>query len=371
MSKANSKLVPFTHSKIYDDFTKDVDRVLMKIIHIHLSAVDQIMAKLESKVLMMIKDRRAVDWFLHQSQGPIKNELMLAAIQTEEMARRLRGPAYLLAHAGEAEALARALGKVQVSHAKVKEHKLKDAPSGGSLESRIILYFDRLARKVQDALQLSRTLGDDMTGTEVRVKKAFPKKRKVQSTPALTHRKLKESADGLGQNQLQHIPKMSVGVTDDDMWDDIVTDYESTELPDDIFKRGPTDKTLYYDVTTEETSERYTWEVEQEITEDFVRSVRSGKIDAATENGIEDFMWIAVIDKVTDECCAARDGFSSSEIENMLEDGKLDEDECDAIVAPGHFNCRCKSAPMTDDLPERINIDYGSFSDWLGTKVDE
>jgi hypothetical protein len=138
-------------------------------------------------------------------------------------------------------------------------------------------------------------------------------------------------------------------------------------LPADIYKRGPDDQTLFYDVTTGEEKERYTWEVEQELTEDFVQSVRSGEQEAAKAQGINDFMWIAILDKATDECCALRDGHSSSEIEDMLDQGKLDSEDCDAIVAPGHFNCRCQSAPMTDDLPERVEIDYGSFDDWLGS----
>jgi SPP1 gp7 family putative phage head morphogenesis protein len=237
-------------------------------------------------------------------------------------------------------------------------------PSGGSIENRIMLSFERLARDIQDAVQLSFVRGDDITTTLARVMKAFPKTRDISSTPALTRRKLKE-ADFEDEELSDYTP--SVSITDQDLWDDILTDYRTTTLPDDIFKRGPHDKTLFYDVDTGMSHERYTWEVEQEITEDFVRSARMGAIDSARDAGIEDFMWIAVIDGKTDDCCSDRDGMSSSEIETALEQGKLSEDDCGAIVPPGHFNCRCDCAPMTDDLPETEPSGYSSFNDWLET----
>lgn len=367
MSSDHKKIKPFTHSKTYRNFSKDVDRALERILHVHLSAVDQIIGKLKTKVLALLSLRLAEESFRVHGMGPIKHELMLASVQTSEMAKRLRSPVYLLAHAGEAEAMARALGREQTSHARVKSHAQKAAPSGGSIDDRIMLYFERLARDIQDALQTARVLDES---PHARVAKKFPETRQLKKTQALTSkRKLREDSDGLKQSQIKWVPKMSVGISDDEMWDAIIEDYRSTTLPPSIFKRGPLDKTLYYDVDTLEGHERYTWEVEQEIAEDFVRSVRSGKQDAAKENGIDDFMWIAVIDGKTDECCFVRDGLSSSEIENRLEDGRIDQDECDAIVAPAHFNCRCDSAPMTADLPESPGVDYGSFDEWLEAKA--
>ncbi len=145
-------------------------------------------------------------------------------------------------------------------------------------------------------------------------------------------------------------------------------------MPDSIFQRGPNDTTLFYDIgdtDPELASTRYTWEVEQEITEDFVKSVRDGTIDSAKEAGIEDFMWIAVLDSHTDECCKVRDGLSSSEIEKKIADGTIDGEECDAIVAPAHFNCRCDVAPMTNDLPETEASGLPDFNEWLEGNVDE
>jgi hypothetical protein len=161
----------------------------------------------------------------------------------------------------------------------------------------------------------------------------------------------------------------STGVIDPATWSDVIDDYFEQEIPG---PRGPYDKMVFFNVGDAgdvEFTERYEWELEQEMTQDFVEQVRSGQVDAANENGIEDFMWIAVIDRDTDECCSDRDGLSSGEIEAQLSSGELDPDECDATVPPGHFNCRCAPAPISNDLPEESPPDFGSFNDWLDAKA--
>lgn len=366
IKKGTNKLRPFTDNRHYEDFKAPLYTALEKILHVHLSAVDQIISKMKDKILFASSNSTVINQFRVNGMGTINVELMFASVQVSELAKRLRKETYLLAHAGETEAMSRALNKSLKTYAKVKDRPHHPTITGGSLDDRIMLYFQRLGQKIQDALRLSFVLNENQQERLDRIKKCFPPTRKISSTPALRRRKLKESDL---DDEEGTIAKLSTGISDDEMWDEIIEDYRSTTLPDSIFKRGPDDKTFYYDVTTEETTERYTWEVEQEITEDFVREVRAGTQDAATENGVTDFMWIAIIDGRTDECCSVRDGLSSSEIENQMSDGTIDEDECDAIVAPAHFNCRCDSAPMTDDLPEAEPIDYGGFDDWLDEKA--
>ncbi len=339
---------------------------LEKILHWNLSAVDQIISKLKDKVLLAIGNPQIVNQFKLYGNGYIKGEMHFAAIQIAEIVKRNRAMIYLISHAGETEAMARALNKTLTANTKTKPRKSLEMPCGGSVDDRIFISFERLSRCIQDAIQLGTILEETPDELKMRVAKCFPKTRQVTKTPALKRRKLKES-----NSDDEMISKVSTGITDDEMWQVILDDYRATTLPDKIFKRGPDDRTMFYDVTTEETSERYTWEVEQEITEDFVREVRAGTQDAARDHGVVDFMWIAVVDSHTDDCCLIRDGKSSSEIENQIEDGTIDGDECDAIVAPAHFNCRCDSAPMDADLPEAEPIDYGGFDDWLASKAGE
>jgi len=363
---SKKKLQPYTVSAPYRDFKRQNDTALEKIVHVHLSAVDQIIGKMKKKILAFITQQHVEAAFRAHATGPIKQELMLAAIQTATIVRRQRAEAYLLAHAGQAEAMARAKNEPTTSHPKVKAHKDKEMFGGGDVYDRMKLNFGRLGRKIQDALELSHVVGESPIK---RVTNAFPKTRDIKATPALRRRKTKES-DVPGVAPMQWVPKLSTGITDEDAWNDILIDYNSSTLPDDIYARGPEDKTLFYDVEADAQAERYTWEVEQEITEDFVRSVRSGEQDAANENGITDFMWIAVVDNKTDECCYDRDGLSSSEIEDAMASGKIDEDECDAIVAPGHFNCRCQSVPMDSDIPETQPVDFSDYDQWLEDKAN-
>ena len=113
------------------------------------------------------------------------------------------------------------------------------------------------------------------------------------------------------------------------------------------------------------TKTRYSWEVEQDLVYDFVKSVRKGEIDAAKENGYNEFVWIAIVDKRTDVCCLWRDGLTTKEIEKQLK-GRSKKERCnDAVTPPAHPNCRCRLAPVTDALPSKPIKDLGDFETWL------
>ena len=94
-------------------------------------------------------------------------------------------------------------------------------------------------------------------------------------------------------------------------------------------------------------------------------------MDAAQENGITDFVWIAVVDDKTDLCCLWRDGLLTSEIQAKLSEHADDDAGCDlggdGLVPPLHFNCRCSIAPATDAVPKKPDVDYQSFDQWLET----
>ena len=122
---------------------------------------------------------------------------------------------------------------------------------------------------------------------------------------------------------------------------------------------------------TAEGEEYYAWEYERDITNDFVYAVREGAIEAAKENGITDFVWIAVVDDKTDACCLWRDGLLTSEIEAKLKEHESEDEDCNlggsGLVPPLHFNCRCSLAPATDAIPQKPEVDYASFDKWLET----
>lgn len=346
----SKKPVALTKSKIYSDFTAKRDRVLEKILNVHLSAIDAILSKLRAKVFTM-KNRQA--------------EFSLASDQIITIAKRLRAEVYFFAHISEAEAIGRTLERPHRYRVHTKEHVKKPMHDGVTLDARVYFEMTKLFQKVENAFHLSHIMGATREETRERVLRAFPPSRPQPKTVRRLHRQAKKIDQTTTFDAGDETASMSYGFADADLWQNVLDDYFSEQLPDSIFKRGPEDKAIFYDVTTQENEERYAWAIEQEVTEDFVRSVREGTNDAATENGISDLEWIAILDSNTDECCLVRDGKSSTEIETALDNGDIDENECDAIVAPAHFNCRCKSVAMSSDIPDAPTVDYGGFDDWL------
>lgn len=268
----------------------------------------------------------------------------------------MRQRTYLLSHAGEVEAIGRALGrphKVFLHDGHAKKARDKKSPAGGELSHRITLYLDRIRDDIMDAVKVSAINDDKADEALDRVRRAFPKIKYYQRPKKVLHEPiLREAVLFRGSSS------MSVGFVDSMDWQDLVEDYQK----DYVFtNRGP-------DGVLDEEAKipQYQWELEQDVTQDFVHQVRDGQIDAAKENGITDFVWIAIIDDKTDECCVWRNGLTTSEISLALQSEHAD-DECDSDTPPAHFNCRCSIAPMTEDMPETPPSNIGDFEDWLNT----
>lgn len=280
--------------------------------------------------------------------------------------KRMRTSVYLLSGVGQAEAMSRALDLPQgfkASHGSLAAHLDKETPSGGSVQARIDLAFHRLLRDIIDAYQLSQTLESSPQEILDRIDRAFPRSRRIARRAPMA--KLSEAGRSRGPWKGPELNISEEGI-EPQAWKDAVDDYLDTYIP---YGRGPADA-LFYPVEFSKTGdtdllEAPSWELEREVTEDFVNSVRAGEIEAAKQNGITDMIWIAVIDGSTDECCADRDGLTTAEIEAQLD--SLGGD-CDAIVPPAHYNCRCRVAPMTDDMPKVESPDFSSFDSWLRDK---
>lgn len=383
----------------FNQFVTERDHALEAILDKYLRAQDRLLVFLRMRVIEITAHMgmRAPGLEHQKEQLSIFDRritplFQICAAESLELMKKLRRVSFTLANAGEAEAISRTLGKtgkVFIPKSKLDKLHWSDTPSGGSIESRVHLAYSRLHRDVLDAFQLSLTLEDNQEDTIKRIVRAFPASRKLRQ-PQNALRGIKESnkrpfdlidnEDTGDQDQtdiniasIDDDTSMASGVIDPDTWDDVVSDYLSKELPSSIYKRGPSDKSMFFTADEDgnvDMTERYDWEIENEMTEDFVSSVRAGEVDAANENGISDFMWLAVIDKHTDDCCRSRDGLSTKEIQDKLESGDIDS-ECDAITPPAHFNCRCRAVPMSDEVPDEDAPDFGSFNDWLESKGNE
>lgn len=287
-----------------------------------------------------------------------------AALHIQSVIMRLRKNTYVMSYGTEMEAMARADRELdapfKVSVEGLKDYISKDSVAGGELPVRLQYVFDKLRRELVNAFQLSCTLKDDHAKMMARVKRALPSSRIVKKPKRVLKKPIMKEAEkpDLGDDQNFGVV---TGFVDDETWQDVVSDYQDDFVPK---FRGPDDvldiKTI---AKAGENDEWYAWELEQDVTNEFVQSVRDGQIDAASENGIEDFQWIAVIDDRTDDCCLWRDGLSTKEIETLLAGGQ--DDDCDATVPPAHFNCRCTIAPLLDTQPEPPDSNAADFDEWL------
>ena len=220
--------------------------------------------------------------------------------------------------------------------------------------------MDRLARKIVNQAQTA-ALNDNTIADYLRsVTYAFPKKRKLGKNP---RRVLKPQLMEAKATTLLY--DAAIDFVDQAAWDRMLDKYKQDYVPK---HRAPE---YVIDEATDDTEAYYAWEYERDVINDFVTAVRSGQEQGASENGVTDFVWIAVVDDRTDECCLWRDGLLVSEIEKQLKAHVHEDENCvlgsNGLVPPLHFNCRCSLAPATDEIPEKPDVDYKSFEDWLNT----
>ena len=366
---------PLTESPRYEDFVKGRDKELERILGKYLTAFNIILGGLNRHCADVA---RAISTTGFDHYNARKNRQVftrridpwfdIATRRSAELLTQLRKTVYVLSYIGQAEAIGRATGLRQKYHldkGNINRGTTHEMTHGGSIDSRMELAFTRLKTDVTDAFHTSQVMESPLDETIDRINRAFPGKKKIKRISKLIA-PMRESdfTQGRGKNKIA----FSFGVIDESEWADIVDDYMSDEIP---FGRAPEDKIFLGGKTPEGEDEFvYQWQVEQEVTDDFVAQVRRGEIDAANENGINDFQWIAITDKKTDDCCLVRDGLSSQEIQDKLDSGDIDDDDCDSIVPPGHFNCRCRAAPISKDMPEVAPPDFGGFDEWMQERAE-
>ena len=143
-----------------------------------------------------------------------------------------------------------------------------------------------------------------------------------------------------------------------DMWDETMWDLLIDEYKDEYispYRNKKDSEGRFYKI-----DDKYSWEIEQHTTENFLKSVKDGDNAAANAAGISDFLWLAVMDDRTREEHRKRHGLTSSEIQAKLED-EWSEDDDQGIVAPSGFNCLTAGHNIqTDQGKKKIEeIDIG------------
>lgn len=305
---------------------------------------------------------------IHHFEDTLKGLFLKAADTQFKILTKLKINSFVLAKASQSEIMGQLLRReivAKITPADIQKVVLRKSLAGGPALQRLEFYMDRLRRKIINAAQSSAL--DAPTGEEflMDIARAFPKRRIVRKPKRILKPKLMEA------DRSDDDAEYSIDFIDDKAWSDALDDYMSQPAmefrqPEYVVNIPITDGTIQK-TTGDEVW--YAWEFERDMVNEFVQSVRDGEIEAANDNGITDFVWIAVIDDKTDQCCAWRDGLLVSEIEKELADHEDEDAECaldgDGLAPPLHFNCRCALAPATDEIPEKPDDGGVEFDDWL------
>lgn len=370
-----SKKIALTVSPEFEKFIKDRDHALEDILFKYQIAIARIVSVLKTRTEEIVvhlstksigREHAKMNREIFQKR--LEPWFQMGIIQAHSLIKQMRGSVYALSYAGQAEAIGRALRKqtkANLSRSDITAERERSSIRGGNSLARVELSFHRLLRDVVDAFQASQVLESPSQETLERVQRVFPKEKKISKRPKNRMAKVREA-----ERKPEDKVTLSSGVIDPETWDKLLTDYRDEYLP---FGSAPGDQIFYAsnfrDEVEADSIQGYDWEVSNELMNDFVQSVRNGEDDNSEENGMDDGVWIAVIDGKTDECCSVRDGLLISEIRKKLDDGD-DMGGCDAEISPAHPFCRCRIAPATKEIvhTDKPEVDYAGFDDWLENK---
>lgn len=370
-------------SKIYRKFVNERDDALERILDNSRLRLTQITDASLVRIIEIVKTRYQFDnsnLFAHLSKNrfqAIENEInlefgkLLTAIFQELVS--LRKKTYLLSFLGEFKA-------IQNSTTKVEKPRLTKM----DLEQRSVQtkFFDdvdpvrkinfdlsKLRQKIINALEMSSLLSEDVNKAVGRVYMTFPKVKTLPKKAALKRVKVTE-ADKVDFSKKD--PRLTAQFgweIDPQTWQQLVDDTLEVYISEDrspasFFDiRNPyTDEPVTDDVPPDQ--RYYEWEITRDVNNDFVQQVRSGQIDAAKQNGIDEFVVISIIDDKTCESCCGKvgcvdfDGKFTTEVEQMT-DGEYS-------APPYHFNCRCTLAPASKDIEYKSQYETTEdFNSWL------
>lgn len=345
-------------------------------------ALETILARGQARIAVILDDvfesiRRQAPYFYQQKlRFPYDRRITQSFAQFVDMRladafvpilsiySRLLTSSKLLSFAGEAEALGRLRQKQKTTVA--PDSPLAMTTSDGKrLPAYVEFLLSRLKTKITQAFELSALSDETALAFSERLERAFPERVEAK------RRGLTRPSPKLLEVGKKATKNFTVFQVDDDDWRGIV-DEVMGKLTD--FDRAIGKSRRLGATAAEELFDKpiaYKWELEKLVTEEFVQAVRQGQVEAAKEMGVKDFIWIAVIDDRTDECCTKRDGLLVSEIKERLKTEWAD-DHCEAHVPPAHPNCRCTIAPVLTEEPASEGISTKDFDEWLltGTRPD-
>jgi len=370
---------PANKSKAYTSFILLRDKALERLYINAQAKIDDELRGVFSRVIEMISYRygsipkdsiktNRAKYSLTQINHAIDSEFYKSAHFIEHIYKTLMKHSFLLSSVGEAEAITRTTDTQTAIH--INDHELRHisdkTSQGHEVFDRIIHSLTVISHKLMSAIEYSRIRGETREELIPRLLKALPQVKKTKRHKRALKPVIKEASKIVKKGTEFEVKAF----IPENEWQIMVTNYMNDYIPSN---RGP--ESIYdvdYDVPEVSagtaavvTVERYGWDLEREMANDFVSSVRSGQNEAANQNGIVDFSIIAIIDDHTcDECCGDYgcidfDGKTTKEVEEMTEG--------EQSAPPFHFNCRCSMAPMLDNMPDLEQSNEEEFNQWLNS----
>lgn len=357
----------------YEKFIKERDQGLERVLTKYSVQLSGITAKLKDHTeqvaahqIVMGKHKDQLKKSRQHFHDQIETFFQMGIERSTALVKAMQHTVITISAAGHAVAIAATLkkdAKLSLPRGAIDAMSKDELDIGGTIDARIEIGFHRLLRDAVDAFQLSQVMSSTPEETIARIGKVFPKKIKAKKPKVMA--KMHEAGRKRPEDNLPDLEISEEGIYPAN-WDKAVEDYLSDYVAVD---RAPYAKIFEPEAEAPEYFQKEAWQVESDITDAFVDSVRSGENEAANQAGITDFVWLAIVDSKTDDCCFARDGLLVSEIETKLDNGE-DMGDCDATSPAAHPRCRCRLAPATDDMPEESLPDFGSFDDWLSEKAN-
>lgn len=353
-------MATLNQSKNYRSFVNQRDQALESILHRYQHQLTDETNHLFNTILHLVQNNYeriiAIPNFYHHIDRQISIDMHGFLTKTMGIYKELRRSTYVLTISSEHEAINRALNtdkRLDVSKHDVDKSVSRDNAASNKVEARLDYSLVRLKNKIMDAVKLGIMNQDERKIFLQRVFDQLPKFKPVAKRKTL--KKLIEA------DKKPTDISIEIQFTDETDWDKTVSDYMNayipkTRSPETVFDVDQAGGHKGYDPDVV-----YGWEIERDMTHDFVVSVREGMVDAAKANGIIDFVWIAIVDEKTcDSCCGAYgctdfDGMTTSEIEKMTKG--------EVVSPPAHFNCAVSGHFIeTNNGPKLIeNIKIGDY----------
>jgi hypothetical protein len=277
----------------------------------------------------------------------IDGEMRMLAHLLDRPIYDLRRAATTLAYAGELEAISRVV-QVTSGQKNIARSPMVSTIADGA---KCFAALTKIQGKIRDEIERGYVQAIPLDLVLKKVKTHLPKVLRYKKPP----RELAPLKEAFTEEWAQDATLDFISEED---WRNVVSLYK------DEYVSKARDLAFDVEIGEPEAEEWYGWEIEQNIVHDFLYAVRDGGETAAEQAGIDDLLWVAILDDHTRPEHRLKSGLTSSEIEAKLDDEWADFDD-QGTVAPSGFKCRCRSTPYVKDLPEVEPVNYKDFDEWL------